>query len=58
MIFANRVKEGDSEDRLGDGTFIQTASPENAEIAAALRISIFLILDMEHGSSESIHWFT
>ncbi len=49
MIYRNRVKEAIRKTGLAMGTFIQTASPENAEIAAACGFD-FLILDMEHGS--------
>ena len=49
MIYRNRVKEAIQKSGLAMGTFIQTASPENAEIAAACGFD-FLILDMEHGS--------
>jgi 4-hydroxy-2-oxoheptanedioate aldolase len=49
MIYRNRVKEAIQESGFAVGTFIQTASPENAEIAAACGFD-FLILDMEHGS--------
>ena len=49
MIYRNRVKEAIEKSGFAVGTFIQTASPENAEIAAACGFD-FLILDMEHGS--------
>ncbi len=49
MIYRNRVKEAIRKTGLAMGTFIQTASPENAEMAAACGFD-FLILDMEHGS--------
>jgi 4-hydroxy-2-oxoheptanedioate aldolase len=49
MIYRNRVKEAIQKSGFALGTFIQTASPENAEIAAACGFD-FLILDMEHGS--------
>jgi len=49
MMYRNRVKEAIQKSGFAMGTFIQTASPENAEIAAACGFD-FLILDMEHGS--------
>jgi 4-hydroxy-2-oxoheptanedioate aldolase len=49
MIYRNRVKEAIQKSGFAVGTFIQTAGPENAEIAAACGFD-FLILDMEHGS--------
>ncbi len=49
MIYRNRVKEAIRKTGLAMGTFIQTASPENAEMAAACGFD-FLLLDMEHGS--------
>ncbi len=49
MIYRNRVKEAIQKTGFAVGTFIQTAGPENAEIAAACGFD-FLILDMEHGS--------
>ncbi len=49
MIYRNRVKEAIQKTGFALGTFVQTASPENAEIAAACGFD-FLILDMEHGS--------
>jgi 4-hydroxy-2-oxoheptanedioate aldolase len=49
VIYRNRLKEAIRKTGLAIGTFIQTASPESAEIAAACGFD-FLILDMEHGS--------
>ena len=49
MIYRNRVKEAIQSSGVALGTFIQTASPENAEIAAASGFD-YIILDMEHGS--------
>ena len=49
MIYRNRVKEALQTSGVAVGTFIQTASPESAEIAAASGFD-YLILDMEHGS--------
>lgn len=49
MIYRNGVKEALQRSGVALGTFIQTASPESAEIAAACGFD-YLILDMEHGS--------
>ena len=49
MIYRNRVKEALQSSGVAFGTFIQTASPESAEIAAACGFD-YIILDMEHGS--------
>ena len=49
MIYRNGVKEAIQKSGFALGTFIQTAGPENAEIAAAIGFD-FLIIDMEHGS--------
>ena len=49
MIYRNRVKEALEQTGFAFGTFVQIASPENAEIAAASGFD-FIILDMEHGS--------
>ena len=49
MIYRNRAKEALQSSGVALGTFIQTASPESAEIAAACGFD-YIILDMEHGS--------
>jgi 2-keto-3-deoxy-L-rhamnonate aldolase RhmA len=49
MIYRNGVKEALQRSGVALGTFVQTASPESAEIAAACGFD-YLILDMEHGS--------
>jgi 4-hydroxy-2-oxoheptanedioate aldolase len=49
MIYRNRVKEALKTRGVAFGTFIQTASAESAEIAAASGFD-FITLDMEHGS--------
>jgi 4-hydroxy-2-oxoheptanedioate aldolase len=49
MIYRNRIKEAIQKTGFALGTFVQIASPENAEIAAASGFD-FIILDMEHGS--------
>jgi 4-hydroxy-2-oxoheptanedioate aldolase len=49
MIYRNRVKEALQSSGVALGTFIQTASPESAEVAAASGFD-YIILDMEHGS--------
>lgn len=49
MIYRNRVKEALQSSGFALGTFVQIASPENAEIAAASGFD-YIILDMEHGS--------
>jgi 4-hydroxy-2-oxoheptanedioate aldolase len=49
MIYRNHAREAIQKSGFALGTFIQIASPENAEIAAAVGFD-FLIIDMEHGS--------
>lgn len=49
MIYRNQVKKAIQDTGLALGAFIQIASPENAELAAASGFD-FIILDMEHGS--------
>ena len=49
MIYRNHVNEAIQRSGYAFGTFIQTVSPESAEIAAAIGFD-FLIIDMEHGS--------
>jgi 4-hydroxy-2-oxoheptanedioate aldolase len=49
MLYRNRLKEAIQTSGLAIGTFVQMASAENAEIAAASGFD-FVILDMEHGS--------
>ena len=49
MIYRNKVKEAIQTRGVAFGTFIQTASPESAEIAAATGFD-YILLDMEHGS--------
>ena len=49
MLYRNRLKEAIQSSGLAIGTFVQMASAENAEIAAASGFD-FVILDMEHGS--------
>jgi 4-hydroxy-2-oxoheptanedioate aldolase len=49
MIYRNKLKEALQQSGVAFGTFVQTASPESAEIAAASGFD-YIILDMEHGS--------
>ena len=49
IIYRNRVKQALEQSDVAFGTFVQIASPENAEIAAASGFD-FIVLDMEHGS--------
>jgi len=49
MIYRNRIKEAMESRGVAFGTFVQTASPESAELAAASGFD-YVTLDMEHGS--------
>ncbi len=49
MIYRNKIKEALETRGVAFGPFIQTASPESAEIAAASGFD-YVTLDMEHGS--------
>ncbi len=49
MIYRNKLKEALQTRGVAFGTFVQTASPENAEIVAASGFD-YVTLDMEHGS--------
>ena len=49
MIYRNGIREALQRSGVALGTFVQTASPESAEIAAACGFD-YIILDMEHGS--------